>query len=127
MPFCILLEVYNDKLSTDSAISSIVSRTDLIESTIDFVLDSALLVASLAPSEMNRQSKQIERVCDKVENKISYTCDVKNKCDVLSEIKENETSYMIDNSQTSDKLDSICFCTELLTFCFSTDLFAFCL
>jgi hypothetical protein len=59
-----------------------------------------------APSEMNRQSKQIERVCDKVENKISYTCDVKNKCDVLSEIKENETSYMIDNSQTSDKLDN---------------------
>jgi hypothetical protein len=48
---------------------------------------------------MNRQSKQIERVCDKVENKISYTCDVKNKCDVLSEIKENETSYMIDNSR----------------------------
>jgi hypothetical protein len=35
-----------------------------------------------------------------------FLCDVKNKCDVLSEIKENETSYMIDNSQTSDKLDN---------------------
>jgi uncharacterized protein YdiU (UPF0061 family) len=55
---------------------------------------------------MNRQSKEIERVCEKVENKISYKCDVKNKFDVLSEIKENETSYMIDSSQTSDKLDN---------------------
>jgi methyl-accepting chemotaxis protein len=53
-----------------------------------------------ASSEMNRQSKEIERVCDKVENKISYTYDVKNKFDVVSEIKENETSYMIDGSQT---------------------------
>jgi hypothetical protein len=55
---------------------------------------------------MNRQSKEIERVCEKVENKISYTCDVKNKFDVLSEIKENETSYMLDSSQTSDKVDN---------------------